>query len=95
MEISTLMELALSDESFKTVGLVILWQMRGEIKQMKDAIAALTVKMAKHEDEQDRRWSDHEFRLREIEKYRLSAVASSQNKEDRLKHLEEEKKIAE
>lgn len=67
MEISTLIELAMSDESFKTVGLIILWQMRGEIKQVKDAIKALTEKMAQHEQEQDQRWADHEMRLKRIE----------------------------
>ncbi len=67
MEIIDFIKLFTSDESFKTVGLVILWQMRGEMKSMKEAIRSLTDKMAEHEKRQDERWSNHESRLIKVE----------------------------
>lgn len=84
MEISTLMEFALADESFKVVGLVILWQMRTEMKMIKDAVKDLTVKMADHEKQQDARWNNHEKRLSQLEK----GCPVQMNHENRLYNLE-------
>jgi hypothetical protein len=67
MEFQTFVDLALAEESFKTVGLIILWQMRGELKQLKVAMKDLADKLANHEIMQEQRFSNHESRLKTIE----------------------------
>jgi hypothetical protein len=67
MDLDLFKDFFMADESFKTVGLIILWQMRGEMKSMKDAIKSLTEKMDQHERRQDERWSNHESRLIKVE----------------------------
>lgn len=71
MELSTLLQLVTSQESLGTAALVLLWQMkrdfRLEMSGIKKAVIDLTEKMARHEDEQDKRWADHEMRLKRIE----------------------------
>lgn len=74
MDLELFKDFLFADESFKTVGLIILWQMRAEmkatkeeIKLMKDAIKDVTERMASHEAKQDERWNNHETRLIKVE----------------------------
>lgn len=69
MEFLEFAKMFASDESFKAVGLVILWQMKTEMKSMKEAINTLASKMSLHEIKQDERWSNHETRLVKVESH--------------------------
>jgi hypothetical protein len=62
-----LLKLVLSDESFKAVGLMILFSLKGEVKQLKVSVQSLTERLGSVEEKQTARFERLEDRVERIE----------------------------
>lgn len=67
MEISQIIELALSDNSVKFIGLMIMFDMRAKFTQMKSAVENLTERLGALEERQTVRFERLEDRVEKIE----------------------------